>query len=125
MPLVRLLTRLVARRALAVVGFVLGMLVVSLVGAAAQVETAPLPAPAAVPESAPLSRDAVRVERLIARHDCWTGAAPAVHAGRVPGHVVVTAPDGAPHLSVRWVGPALEQVLGDRDHDLVVHAFCA
>lgn len=125
MPFLRLLARLVARRTLAVAGFALGLLVVSLVGAAAHVQTAPPPAPAAVPGSAPLSPDAVRVERLLARHDCWTGAAPAAHAGEVPGRVVVTAQDGSPHLSVRWVGPALEQALGERDHDLVVHAFCA
>ncbi|GAA4681878.1 hypothetical protein [Nocardioides nanhaiensis] len=125
MPLLRLLARLVARRALAVAGFALGLLVVSLVGASAQVETAPAPAPLVVPQDAPLSPAAVRVERLLARHDCWTGAAPADRTGQVPGGVVVTAPGGAPHLSARWVGPALEQVLGERDHRLVVHAFCA
>lgn len=127
MPLVRLAARLVARRALAVAGFAVGLLVVSLVGAAAQVQTAPSPAvvPSVVPESAPLSPAAVRVGRLVERHGCWTGEAPPAMAGQVPGHVVVTAPDGAPHLSVRWVGPALEQVLGERDHGLTVHAFCA
>jgi len=27
---------------------------------------------------------------LVAKHDCWTGAAPADMEGKMPGHVVVT-----------------------------------
>lgn len=37
-----------------------------------------------------------KVAALIAKHDCWTGQAPADMEGVVPGHVVVTK-HGAPH----------------------------
>ena len=60
---------------------------------------------------------------VVARHDCWTGAAPADMVGRLPGHVVATV-RGRTVYSARLVGPALDQVFGDVDNDLIVHGFC-
>jgi hypothetical protein len=45
-------------------------------------------------------------------------------AGQVPGHVLVTTGDGRTVRSARLVGPALDQLFGNADHDLTVHAFC-
>lgn len=58
-----------------------------------------------------------RVERLVARHDCWTGDAP---TGAEPTHAVVTLPgSGAERTSARtgfdiWLDGAPG----------VLHAFC-
>ena len=60
---------------------------------------------------------------MVARHDCWTGAAPADMVGRLPGHVVATV-RGRTVYSARLVGPALDQVFGDVDNHLIVHGFC-
>jgi len=60
---------------------------------------------------------------VVARHDCWTGEAPADLAGKFPGHVVVTV-RGRTVYSARLVGPALDQVFGGADNGLVVHGFC-
>lgn len=60
---------------------------------------------------------------LVARHDCWTGEAPAYMAGKFPGHVVATV-RGRTVYSARLVGPALDQVFGDADNGLTVHGFC-
>lgn len=61
---------------------------------------------------------------LIAAHDCWTGEAPA--GVEIPGHVVVTLPghDAPTYGGPRLVGQALDQLFGDVDHGLDVHAFC-
>lgn len=60
---------------------------------------------------------------LIAEHDCWTGSAP---EGVIPGHVVATR-DGATapvYGGAKMTARALDQVFGDTDHGLTVHAFC-
>ena len=58
---------------------------------------------------------------LVAKHDCWTGEAP---AGVVPGHVVVTV-GGVTRLGgERMVSKALAQVFDGTDHGLTVSAFC-
>jgi len=59
---------------------------------------------------------------LIRRHDCWTGPAP--HDVTVPGHVVITQNGVTRYAGPRMTGLALEQVFGDADHGLTVHAFC-
>lgn len=60
---------------------------------------------------------------LVQRHDCWTGAAPGDVT--LPGHVVVTLPDGETvYGGERLVGRALAQVFDGADHGLTVHAFC-
>lgn len=64
-----------------------------------------------------------RLTRLVARHGCWTGRAPADMVGQVPGHVVVTR-RGRLRYSERLVAKALEQVFTSHDPDWVVHAFC-
>jgi hypothetical protein len=75
---------------------------------------------------------AARVERLVSSHDCWTGTEqpPPDLRGGLPGHVVATPaptsgrPTPWPTYSARLVGPALDQVFGERDRGLAVHAFC-
>jgi hypothetical protein len=71
-------------------------------------------------ESAALSR----ADRLVDRHGCWSGPAPADMADRMPGHVVVSVADGRTVYSAVLVGAALDQTFGDRDSGLLVHAFC-
>lgn len=75
--------------------------------------------PAAVPAQQPSA-----AERLVERHGCWTGAAPA--DVEVPGHVVVTWPGAvsASYGGRRAVGAALEHVFGDERRGMVVHGFC-
>lgn len=64
-------------------------------------------------------------ERLIIRHDCWTGSAPLDMAGVIPGHVVVTMADGTTRYGgSRLVGQSLDQLFADADHRLTVHGFC-
>lgn len=61
---------------------------------------------------------------LVAKHDCWTGEAPAVMQGVVPGHVVVTV-DGTTRLGgERMVGKALAQIFEGADHGLRIAGFC-
>ena len=62
---------------------------------------------------------------LVAKHHCWTGVAPADMVGELPGHVVVTSPNGNPaYGGERMVGKALDQVFGGVDHGLTVAGFC-
>lgn len=73
-------------------------------------------------------------ERIVARHDCWTGDETAPVA--VPGHVVATRPRDRtlPVYGGTWLtGLALEQVAFDHpelgwtpaiDHGIVVYGFC-
>jgi hypothetical protein len=61
---------------------------------------------------------------LVAAHDCWSGEAPDDMAGRMPGHVVVTVAGEPRYAGPRMVAKALDQVFGDVDHGLTVHAFC-
>lgn len=68
-----------------------------------------------------------RVATLLDRHDCWTGAAPAGQAGKIPGAVVVTFPGRMPIYSQRpaVVGAALESLFGSHPRPGVrVHGFC-
>lgn len=58
-------------------------------------------------------------------NDCWTGSAPADMVGKIPGHVLVTKPNGkrvvgGPVL----VGKALDQQFAGEDHGLIIHGFC-
>ena len=58
-----------------------------------------------------------RAERIVARHDCWTGAAP---AGVEPTHAVVTMPGQVARRVRAEVGYGIWL-----DHDPgVLHAFC-
>jgi hypothetical protein len=65
---------------------------------------------------------------LVERHDCWTGASdmPSDMEDQLPGHVVVTTASApaTPMYSAGLVGPALDEVFGDGDTDMTVHAFC-
>lgn len=61
---------------------------------------------------------------LLAKHDCWTGEAPADMQGVVPGHVIVTKGASPVYGGTRLVGQALEQIFEDVDHGLTVHGFC-
>jgi hypothetical protein len=62
------------------------------------------------------------VAGLMAKHHCWSGAAPA--GVTVPGHVVVTT-HGHTIYSARLVGPALDQTfVRGVDNGLVIHGFC-
>lgn len=75
---------------------------------------------------APAGSTSDRVEELITKHRCWTGAAPADMEGQVPGHVVIT---GAGATTARLggeeeVGRALEHVFDGLHPQLQVHAFC-
>lgn len=58
-----------------------------------------------------------RIERLVAGHDCWSGAAP---AGAEPHHAVVTRPGGRARVVAARVGFGIW--LGDAPG--VLHAFC-
>lgn len=64
-------------------------------------------------------------QALIEAHDCWTGEAPADMAGKVPGRVVATLPNGTPvYGGQHMVSKALAQVFDGADHGLTVAAFC-
>jgi hypothetical protein len=67
-----------------------------------------------------------KVERLIEKHDCWTGEAPKDMTGKMPGGVVVSAPNAGPiyDRNQHMVGYALDQIFNVQDHNLTVHAFC-
>jgi hypothetical protein len=66
------------------------------------------------------------ITRLVERHDCWAGDAPADMRGKFPGHVVVTRAGQArpTYGGARLVGLSLEQIFDGADHGLEVHAFC-
>lgn len=70
------------------------------------------------------SASVTRADRLVERHSCWSGAAPADMVGKVPGHVVATTSAGRTVYSARLVGKALDQTFGGPDAGLLVHAFC-
>ncbi len=81
------------------------------------------PSSGAVMDSRPLAPGSPAA--LIAAHDCWTNDAPADMVGVLPGHVVVTLPNGVPvYGSERMVGRALDQVFGDAEHGLTVAGWC-
>lgn len=62
---------------------------------------------------------------IAAKHDCWTGEAPADMAGQMPGHVVVSTPNGdVVYGGPRLVSKALSQIFEGADHNLNVHGFC-
>lgn len=61
-------------------------------------------------------------EFLVARHGCWTHAAP---EGAIAHHVVFTRGTDGPRLGgERMTRQALEQVFYGVDHGLIVHGFC-
>lgn len=62
-----------------------------------------------------------RATALVARHDCWSGAAPS--DVEVPGHVVTTW-RGRTRYSSHLVGPALAHVFETPVPGMTVHAFC-
>ncbi len=81
------------------------------------------PGSGAVMDSRPLAPGSPAA--LIAAHDCWTGDAPADMVGEMPGHVVVSLPNGVPvYGGERMVGKALDQVFGDAEHGLTVAGWC-
>lgn len=63
---------------------------------------------------------------LLAKHDCWTGEAPADVT--IPGAVVVTMDDAVAPKYVAtdaMVGDALDKAFGGADHGIYeVHGFC-
>lgn len=62
---------------------------------------------------------------LVARHGCWSGEAPADMAGKMPGHVVATLPNGETRLGgSHLVNKALDQLFAGEDHGLIVRGFC-
>ena len=65
-------------------------------------------------------RDARRVLRLTAVHDCWSGPAPSDMSHKVPAHAVVTLPGRRAAYLSSDVGFAVWA--GDRPGTL--HAFC-
>ncbi|QNN52300.1 hypothetical protein [Nocardioides mesophilus] len=65
-------------------------------------------------------RAALRVDRLIERHGCWSGEAPADLAGGLPLHAVVTLPGRRPAFVDSGVG--FDLWTGVRAGRL--HAFC-
>jgi hypothetical protein len=85
-------------------------------------------APSAVVVQPPVERSpGSAVQDLVRQHDCWVSAAdmPTDMAGRLPGHAVVsTVAEPAPVYSGELVGPALDEVFGQADTGLTVHAFC-
>jgi hypothetical protein len=63
------------------------------------------------------------VDELVRSHGCWTGAPPA--GTTVPTHVVVSRDGGDPFYGgPRLTHQALDQLFRDRQHGLVVYAFC-
>jgi hypothetical protein len=77
-------------------------------------------------DATPVQREPVSASapELARAHDCWSGDAPDDMAGRMPGHVVVTVAGEPRYAGPRMVAKALDQVFGDVDHGLAVHAFC-
>ena len=65
-----------------------------------------------------------QAERLVERHGCWTGEAPADMVGVIPGHVVVVKDGQAVYGADRLVGQALGQAFDGEDHGLQIIAFC-
>jgi hypothetical protein len=65
-------------------------------------------------------------QRLMHKHDCWSGQAPAEHAGKVPGAaVVIPAGSDKPVHGPAWVDPAFEHVFEGKRPGLTVLGFCA
>lgn len=83
-------------------------------GSSAPTDAAPL----APPTRAPTPAAVLRVDELIADHDCWSGAAPDPTV--IPGHAVVTLPGEEPALLPADIG--FEIWLEGRPG--TVHAFC-
>lgn len=66
-----------------------------------------------------------KAERLMERHDCWSGEAPPEMEGKFPGHVVVTSEAGVTVLGgERMVGYALDQLFKGHAYGLTIHGFC-
>lgn len=87
----------------------------------------PIPAPdVATHVSSRPHPQADRLDRLVERHECWTGAAP---ADVIPGHAVVTLPGTEPQLVssdvgfALWLGPDAQPGTND-ERPGQLHAFC-
>lgn len=66
-----------------------------------------------------------KVNGLVDSHECWTSTPPADMRGKIPGHVVVTLPDGRPvYGGDALVSRALEQQFNGVPHGLKIHGFC-
>ena len=61
---------------------------------------------------------------MAAAHDCWSGGAPRDMTGKTPGHVIVSVDGQARYAGPHLVRLALDQIFGQGDHGLTVHAFC-
>ena len=101
------------------IGTVAHLLLAPALVTAVAVAAGPGPPPRTVAERP----DAGSAAALSDAHGCWTRDAPADMAGTFPGHVVATV-RGRAVYSARLVGPALDEVFGDADTGLTVHAFC-
>lgn len=65
-------------------------------------------------------------EKMITKHNCWTGDAPVDMVGKIPGHVVAEAPgdSAATYHGPKMVSKALDQIFEGADHGLTIYAFC-
>lgn len=69
------------------------------------------------------AEDPARV--LADKYGCWTGEVPDDMKGKIPGHVIVTLPNGdLAYGGDRLVGRALVHVFERKEEGLHVHAFC-
>lgn len=65
-------------------------------------------------------------QRLLDKHDCWSGRAPAEQADAIPAAaVVIPAGSDEPVHGSSWVEPAFEHVFEDKRPGLTVLGFCA
>lgn len=101
---------------------------VSLFGSAFMVSSTFADASVVIPEDRGISAEQPVAQGspadLVAKHDCWTGEAPADMEGVAPGHVIVTKGVSPVYGGPRLVGQALEQIFEGVDHGLTVHGFC-
>lgn len=97
------------------------LMTVSLIGSYALTAQVLPDATMTFPQAVVTEDKPTKAERLVERHGCWTGQAPADMAGKVPGHVVLAKGGYQGPETVRL---ALEQTFQNADHGLTVVAFC-
>lgn len=105
-----------------VAGLILGTAIVHNQGDSQRVRldpSVPLPTAQKAPATIPTAR------YLLDQHHCWSGEAPKDMRGQIPGHVVVTRPDGSTtYAGRRLTGQALGQLFAGERHGLTVWGFC-
>ena len=89
----------------------------AVVAAGAVLAVSAAPAHGVLDTSGTHAEHPTRAERIVAAHDCWSGAAP---AGVEPTHAVVTLPGRAARLVRAEVGYGIWL----EDDPGVLHAFC-